>query len=100
LLLEPKLLLIDEPSIGLSPILVEQVFGLVQQLRNSGITVLMIEQNAKKALQISDHGIVLQQGRLALAGPAQEILDHPEIGHLFLGGAVAVEPTVDGPAPE
>ena len=91
LLLEPRLLLIDEPSIGLSPILVEQVFGLLQQLRDRGITVLMIEQNARKALEISDHGIVLQQGRLALAGSAREILDHPEIGHLFLGAAARVD---------
>ena len=90
LLLEPRLLLIDEPSIGLSPILVDQVFGLLQQLRDQGITVLMIEQNAKKALQASDYGIVLQQGRLALDGPAHEILEHPQIGHLFLGGAVHV----------
>jgi branched-chain amino acid transport system ATP-binding protein len=88
MLLEPRLLLIDEPSIGLSPILVEQVLGLLQQLRDRGITVLMIEQNAKKALQMSDFGIVLQQGRLALSGTAGEILDHPEIGRLFLGGAV------------
>jgi branched-chain amino acid transport system ATP-binding protein len=90
LLLEPRLLLIDEPSIGLSPILVQQVFGLLRELCDKGITVLMIEQNAKKALQVSDHGIVLQQGRLALAGTASEVLDHPEIGHLFLGGAVQV----------
>jgi branched-chain amino acid transport system ATP-binding protein len=90
LLLEPKLMLIDEPSIGLSPILVEQVFGLLGQLRDSGITVLMIEQNARKALEMSDHGIVLQQGRLALAGSAREVLDHPEIGHLFLGAAARV----------
>jgi branched-chain amino acid transport system ATP-binding protein len=90
MLLEPRLLLIDEPSIGLSPILVEQVFGLLRQLCDKGITVLMIEQNARKALQVSDHGLVLQQGRLALAGPAGEILGHPEIGHLFLGGAVRV----------
>ena len=97
MLLEPRLLLIDEPSIGLSPILVEQVFGLLQQLRDRGITVLMIEQNARKALEISDHGIVLQQGRLALAGSAREVLDHPEIGHLFLGGAVRIDngPGVD-----
>ena len=91
LLLEPRLLLIDEPSIGLSPILVEQVFGLMQQLRDRGITVLMIEQNARKALEISDHGLVLQQGRLALAGSAREILDHPEIGRLFLGAAARVD---------
>lgn len=97
MLLEPRLLLIDEPSIGLSPILVEQVFGLLQQLRDHGITVLMIEQNARKALEMSDHGIVLQQGRLALAGTAREILEHPQIGHLFLGAAVEVDDAdVDG----
>jgi branched-chain amino acid transport system ATP-binding protein len=91
MLLEPRLLLIDEPSIGLSPILVQQVFGLLRRLQEQGITVLMIEQNARKALEVSDYGIVLQQGRLAMAGPAREILDHPQIGHLFLGGAVQVD---------
>jgi branched-chain amino acid transport system ATP-binding protein len=88
MLLQPRLLLIDEPSVGLSPILVRQVFGLMQQLRDRGTTVLMIEQNAKSALAASDYGIVLQQGRVALAGTAGEVLDHPEIGPLFLGGAV------------
>ena len=91
MLLEPKLLLIDEPSIGLSPILVQQVFGLLQDLRDRGVTVLMIEQNAKKALEVSDDGIVMQQGTLALAGTAREVLDHPQIGHLFLGGAVELD---------
>ena len=88
MLLEPRLLLIDEPSVGLSPILVQQVFGLLQELRDRGTTVLMIEQNAKSALEVSDYGLVLQQGRLALAGTAPEILNHPEIGRLFLGGAM------------
>jgi branched-chain amino acid transport system ATP-binding protein len=88
MLLEPRLLLIDEPSVGLSPLLVRQVFALVRDLRDRGVTVLMIEQNAKSALETSDYGMVLQQGRLALAGPAAEVLDHPEIGHLFLGGAM------------
>ena len=88
MLLEPRLLLIDEPSIGLSPILVQQVFALLRDLRDRGVTVLMIEQNAKSALETSDHGLVLQQGRLALAGTAAEVLDHPEIGHLFLGGVM------------
>jgi branched-chain amino acid transport system ATP-binding protein len=95
MLLEPRLLLIDEPSIGLSPILVRQVFGLLQQLRDRGTTVLMIEQNARTALEMSDHGIVLQQGQLALAGTAREILEHPQIGHLFLGAAVEVENAPD-----
>ena len=88
MLLEPRLLLIDEPSVGLSPILVEQVFALLRDLRDRGVTVVMVEQNAKRALESSDHGLVLQQGRLALAGPAPEVLAHPEIGHLFLGGVM------------
>lgn len=91
MLLKPRLLLIDEPSIGLSPILVQQVFGLLQSLRDTGVTILMIEQNAKKALEMSDNGIVMQQGTLALAGTATEVLDHPQIGHLFLGGVVEVD---------
>ena len=88
MLLRPRLLLIDEPSVGLSPILVRQVFDLMRQLPDRGTTVLMIEQNAKSALSVSDHGIVLQQGRVALTGTAAEVLEHPEIGPLFLGGAV------------
>jgi branched-chain amino acid transport system ATP-binding protein len=88
MLLEPRLLLIDEPSVGLSPILVQQVFGLLQQLRDRGTTVLMIEQNAKSALEVSDYGLVLQQGRLSLAGTASEVLGHPDIGPLFLGGTM------------
>ena len=91
LLLEPRLLLIDEPSIGLSPLLVSQVFGLLRGLVESGITVLMIEQNAKKALEVSDFGIVLQQGRAVLNGRADEILEHPQIGSLFLGGLVKID---------
>jgi len=90
MLLDPRFLLIDEPSIGLSPLLVQQVFNELLALRDNGVTILMIEQNARKALAISDYGIVLQQGRLALAGTADGILHHPEIGHLFLGGAVHV----------
>jgi branched-chain amino acid transport system ATP-binding protein len=90
MLLEPRLLLVDEPSVGLSPILVRQVFALLRDLRDRGVTVLMVEQNAKRALEASDHGMVLQQGRLALAGRATDVLEHPEIGHLFLGGAMRV----------
>jgi branched-chain amino acid transport system ATP-binding protein len=104
MLLEPRLLLIDEPSVGLSPILVQQVFGLLQELRDRGTTVLMIEQNAKSALEMSDYGLVLQQGRLALAGTASEVLNHPEIGRLFLGGAMGAgtgdaKPNRNGPDP-
>lgn len=88
LMLEPKLMLIDEPSIGLSPILVEEVFGLIRDMRARGITVLMIEQNAKRALEISDDGIVLDLGRPRIADRAETILADPSIGQLFLGGGL------------
>jgi branched-chain amino acid transport system ATP-binding protein len=88
LLLAPKLMLIDEPSIGLSPILVEQLFELIRELRAHGITVLLIEQNAKRALENSDDGIVLELGRTRLADRAQRILADPRIGQLFLGGGL------------
>ncbi len=88
LMLEPKLMLIDEPSIGLSPILVEELFDLLRGLRGRGITLLMIEQNAKRALENSDHGIVLELGRARLQDSAAKILADPRIGQLFLGGAL------------
>ena len=89
LLLAPKLMLVDEPSIGLSPILVQELFELFKDLRTRGITVLMIEQNAKQALTHSDHGIVLEQGRTRLQDRAEAILADPRIGQLFLGGGLA-----------
>ena len=88
LLLEPNLMLIDEPSIGLSPILVQELFELFKDLRTRGVTVLMIEQNAKQALTHSDHGIVLELGRTRLQDRAEKILADPRIGQLFLGGGL------------
>jgi branched-chain amino acid transport system ATP-binding protein len=88
LMLEPKLMLIDEPSIGLSPILVEELFGLLRDMRSRGITVLMIEQNAKRALENSDDGIVLELGRMRIQDRADNILADPRIGQLFLGGGL------------
>jgi branched-chain amino acid transport system ATP-binding protein len=88
LMLEPKLMLIDEPSIGLSPLLVEALFGLLRELRESGVTVLMIEQNAKRALENSDRGIVLELGRTRMQDRAEAILADPRIGQLFLGGGL------------
>ena len=94
LMLEPKLMMIDEPSVGLSPILVEELFVLLRDLRARGITVLMIEQNAKRALNISDYGIVLELGRTRIQDRAEKILADPRIGQLFLGGGL--EPAADG----
>jgi len=88
LLLEPKLMLIDEPSIGLSPILVNELFAILRDMRDRGITVLLIEQNAKRALESSDHGIVLELGRTRIADAAPKILADPRIGQLFLGGGL------------
>jgi branched-chain amino acid transport system ATP-binding protein len=88
LLLEPKLMLIDEPSIGLSPILVNELFAILRDMRDRGITVLLIEQNAKRALESSDYGIVLELGRTRIADSAPAILADPRIGQLFLGGGL------------
>lgn len=88
LLLDPKLVLIDEPSIGLSPQMVQQTFALLRELRDRGVSVLMIEQNARSALAISDYGIVLELGQTRLVDRADRVLGDPRIGELFLGGAM------------
>ena len=88
LVLEPKLILIDEPSIGLSPILVADLFQILKGLRDRGITILMIEQNAKRALENSDYGLVLELGRTRIADTAPAILADERIGRLFLGGGL------------
>jgi branched-chain amino acid transport system ATP-binding protein len=90
LLLRPKVLLIDEPSIGLSPLIVADVFELLRRLADEqGTTILMVEQNVKSALKMSDDAIALESGRLVLHKPAGELLADPDIERLFLGGAHA-----------
>jgi branched-chain amino acid transport system ATP-binding protein len=89
LLLRPKVILIDEPSIGLSPLVVADVFKLLRQLADQGATVLMVEQNVKSALKMADEAIALESGRLVLHRPADELLNDPHIERLFLGGAHA-----------
>lgn len=89
LLLDPRLMLIDEPSIGLSPLMVQEVFGLLKGLRDAGVTILLIEQNARQALHISDDGLVLEQGRARIQDTAASILADPRIAQLFLGGGLA-----------
>ena len=86
LLLRPKVLLIDEPSIGLSPMVVQDVFKLLRKLADQGTTVLMVEQNVKSALKYSDNAIALESGRLVLYKSAAEILADPQMERLFLGG--------------
>jgi branched-chain amino acid transport system ATP-binding protein len=88
LLLNPQLVLIDEPSIGLSPLMVQQTFNILKELRDRGVSILMIEQNARSALEISDFGIVLELGQTRLVDKAERVLSDPRIGQLFLGGAM------------
>ena len=98
LLLRPKVILIDEPSIGLSPKIVADVFKLLRQLADQGTTVLMVEQNVKSALKMADEAIALESGRLVLHKPASELLADPNIERLFLGGAhQAATPAVSTP---
>jgi branched-chain amino acid transport system ATP-binding protein len=88
LILSPKLILIDEPSIGLSPLMVQETFGILKDLRAQGTTILMVEQNARSALEISDDGIVLELGRARMTGRADRLLNDPAVGRLFLGGTI------------
>ena len=88
LLLRPKVLLIDEPSIGLSPLIVKDVFKLLRQLAENGTTVLMVEQNVKSALKVSDEAIALESGRLVLQKRAELLLADTDIERLFLGASV------------
>lgn len=88
LLLDPKLILIDEPSIGLSPMMVKETFDILLEQRKKGVSTLMIEQNARSALQMSDYGIVLELGQTRIVDRAEAILTDPRIAQLFLGGAI------------
>jgi branched-chain amino acid transport system ATP-binding protein len=93
LLLRPRVILVDEPSIGLSPLVVQDVFKLLRRLADGGTTVLMVEQNVKSALKAADEAIALESGRLVLHKPASELLADPHIERLFLGGTHAVAAT-------
>ena len=85
LMARPKLLLMDEPSMGLAPILVERSFEIIQQVHQSGVAMLVVEQNANMALSIADRGYVLSTGRLVLEGPAKELLAHEDLRKAYLG---------------
>jgi branched-chain amino acid transport system ATP-binding protein len=82
----PDLLLLDEPSMGLSPILVEQIFEIIREINEQGVSILLVEQNAQMALSIADRGYVLETGRVTLEGSAQELLENPQVIEAYLGG--------------
>ena len=87
LMLEPPLLMLDEPSLGLAPKTMETVFNTIKDLNNTGLTILMVEQNARQGLAASHRGYVLELGKEKFEGTAQELLDSPEMARLYLGGS-------------
>ena len=86
LMSNPKLLMLDEPSMGLAPILVEQIFDIIKQLHKAGTTILLVEQNAQMALSVADRGYVLETGRITLSGPGKELLADEAVKKAYLGG--------------
>jgi len=92
LLMRPDILLLDEPSMGLAPLLVRRIFDVVEAIHREGATILLVEQNARLALEISDYAYVLERGRIALEGPSRELSADPRVQAAYLGGAVDAGP--------
>jgi ABC-type branched-subunit amino acid transport system ATPase component len=88
LMLDPLLVILDEPSMGLDPRTLRTVFQTIRRMHEDGRTLLLVEQNARAGLRLSTHGVVLENGRVRLQGTGREVLEHPEIAALYLGGAV------------
>lgn len=83
----PTLLMLDEPSLGLAPLIVREIFGIIESLRKTGVTIVLVEQNARAALAVADHGYVLEMGEIALEGPANELANDPRVIDTYLGAA-------------
>jgi branched-chain amino acid transport system ATP-binding protein len=88
LMSRPRLICMDEPTMGLSPLYVERVLAMIQEINRQGITIFMVEQNANLALQIAHRGYVLQNGRIVLSGPAATLLGSPEVQEAYLGASL------------
>jgi branched-chain amino acid transport system ATP-binding protein len=89
LLMRPRILLLDEPSMGLAPLLVQQIFDIVEAIHREGTTILLVEQNARLALRVSDHAYVLERGKIVLEGPSRELAADSRVQAAYLGGEVA-----------
>ena len=87
LMSRPKLLMLDEPSLGLAPLIVREIFRIIERLREQGVSILLIEQNARAALEVADHGYVLETGAFALEGPASDLAVDPRVIETYLGAA-------------
>jgi branched-chain amino acid transport system ATP-binding protein len=83
----PELLMLDEPSLGLAPLIVREIFSIIDRLRQTGVTIVLVEQNARAALQVADHGYVLEMGELSAQGPASELANDPRVIETYLGSA-------------
>jgi branched-chain amino acid transport system ATP-binding protein len=84
---QPDLLMLDEPSLGLAPLVVKEIFRTIEGLRATGVTILLVEQNARAALEVADHGYVLEMGEIALEGPAAQLARDPRVIDTYLGAA-------------
>jgi branched-chain amino acid transport system ATP-binding protein len=82
---QPKVLMLDEPSLGLAPLIVREIFRIIERLRETGVSILLIEQNARAALEVADYGYVLETGAIALEGPARELAVDPRVIETYLG---------------
>jgi len=89
LMAKPRLLMLDEPSLGLAPLIVREIFSIIAALKATGVSILLVEQNARAALQISDYGYVLETGELAIEGPSTELAVDPRVAATYLGQATA-----------
>ncbi|RYF16302.1 MAG: ABC transporter ATP-binding protein [Comamonadaceae bacterium] len=87
LMSQPKLLMLDEPSLGLAPLVVREIFQIIERLRREGVSILLVEQNARAALQVADHGYVLETGEISLQGPAAQLAADPRVIETYLGAA-------------
>ena len=94
LMARPKLLMLDEPSLGLAPIIVQQLFGVLREIRKQGMTILLVEQNAHMALSVADRGYVLETGNLMVEGSPSDLLDNEEVRAAYLGGTEPVAPVL------
>ena len=87
LMARPRLLLLDEPSLGLAPVIVQTIFGVTQQLHQRGVTILLVEQNARKALQVANRGYLLETGQVVMSGTVEELRANPQVERFYLGGS-------------
>jgi branched-chain amino acid transport system ATP-binding protein len=89
LMASPKLLMLDEPSLGLAPLIVREILGIVAQLRATGVSILLVEQNARAALNVADYGYVLETGEVAMHGASEQLAADPRVAATYLGAAAA-----------